>query len=203
MIMRITIWIGMCLATALFLGGCSGKPKEPAALGLIEQGNRYVGDQSKDKVVQIRSEKSVGGTTPTIWYVVYYDSTATFHAVEVKFGAGQMLDVKRPMRVLEMVTGGDQTLDADKLKVDSDRAIKTALQEPLLAKLKVTATQLWLRRAGKGGVGDAAESDPVWRVKLWAQKLRDPTEDADIGDVYLSAESGKVLKADLHINSVD
>jgi hypothetical protein len=38
---------------------------------------------------------------------------------------------------------------------------------------------------------------------LWAQKLRHPNDDANIGDVFISAEDGKVLRSDLHIDRVD
>src|SRR4051794_26649057 len=71
------------------------------AFDLIKEGNRYVGEEAKDKVVQIRSEKSIGTLTPTIWFIVFYDPDATFKATEVKFGAGRKMDVKRPMRMLE------------------------------------------------------------------------------------------------------
>ena len=101
-----------------------------------------------------------------------------FKATEVKFGAGQKLDVKRPMRVLEIGSGDDKKLDRKKLIVDSDKAISTATKEPLLQNLKLTATQLWLQRG---------EDGPVWRVRLWAVKLRNPNADVDIGDVYISA----------------
>jgi len=33
---------------------------ELTAFDLVKEGNRYVGEPSKDKVVQIRSDKSVG-----------------------------------------------------------------------------------------------------------------------------------------------
>lgn len=193
--------IKMTLCGTLLAMVCMAQAGDPTALKLIREGNRYVGEQSKDKVVQIHSEKSVASTTPVIWYVVYYDPTATFKATEVKFGKGKMLEVKRPIRMIERVTGDDQMLDRKKLNVDSDKAIKTALAEEMLDKLTITATQLWLQRAG-GGVGDAAGNDAVWKVKIWAAKLRKP-EDADIGEVFISADSGKVLKTDLHINSVD
>src|SRR5579864_4446658 len=110
--------------------GASALADEPTALSLIAEGNRYVGEQAKDKIVQIRSEKSVGTLNPIIWYVVFYDPTASLKAVEVKFGAGKMLDVKRPWRLLEPVSGGDLPLDREKLKIDSPDAIKTALKEP-------------------------------------------------------------------------
>src|SRR5665213_2423128 len=107
------------------------------AFDLIKQGDRYVGEQAKDKVVQIRSDKSIGSLMPNIWYVVFCDPTASLKATEVKFGGGKMMEVKRPFRLLEPVTGGDKTLDRKKFKVDSDRALAIALKEPLLSGLNL------------------------------------------------------------------
>jgi len=188
---------------ATFMCGLVGRGAELTAFDLIKEGNKYVGEQAKDKVVQVRSEKSLGSLTPTIWWVVYYDPTATLKAVEVKFGAGKMLDVKRPMRLLEPVTGGDAPLDKTKLKIDSDVAVKTALKEPLLQNVKVSATRLKLERVGEGVLGISGAGEAVWKVRLWAPKLRDATRDADIGEVWVSASEGKVVKSDLHINRID
>jgi hypothetical protein len=114
-----------------------------------------------------------------------------------------MLKVQRPFRLLEPVTGGDTPLDREKLKVDSDKAIKTALEEPLLQNLKITATQLKVEKVGEGVLGISGTGQGVWKVKLWAAKLRDPSRDADIGEVWISALDGKVVKSDLRINRVD
>lgn len=167
---------------------------ELSAFDLIKEGDKYVGEQAKDKVVQIRSEKSVGSLVPDIWYVVYYDPTATLKATEVKFGGGKMMEVKRPLRLLEPVTGGDQTLERKKLKVDSNRALALAMKEPLLQNLNVRATQFWLEHAPGG---------PVWRIRFWAAKLKNPNQMADIGEMVLSAKTGEVVKNKLHPNSVD
>ena len=186
----------------LFLGLASfcsaGQAAEPTAYELIKEGNRYIGEEAKDQVVQIRSEKSVGSLTPTIWHVVYFDPDATAKATEVKFGAGKKLSVKRPARVLELGFRTHRPLNREKLKVDSDKAIEAATKEPLLNNLKVTATQLWLDREAWAG-----DDVPVWKVRLWAVKLRRPDTTVDIGDVYVSPETGKVIKNDLHINRVD
>src|SRR5277367_5671438 len=104
---------------------------EPTAFGLVKLGDQYVGVQSKDKVVQIRSEKSIASLTPEIWYVVYYDPDATLKAVEVKFGAGQKMDVSHPFRLLEPITGEDKVLDQEKLITDSDKALQIATSQPL------------------------------------------------------------------------
>jgi hypothetical protein len=167
---------------------------DPTAFELIKLGDQYVGVQSQDKVVQIRSEKSVGTLVPNIWYVVYYDPDATLKAIEVKFGAGQKLDVSHPLRLLEPITGEDRVLDSTKLKVDSDQALKIAMAEPLLKNLTLKASQLWLQHGDLG---------PEWKVKLWAAKLKAPNEDADVGVVVVSAADGSVVKIDLHPNSVD
>src|SRR6266581_455310 len=164
-------WLGFLAIGALVqaLGA-----DEMTAYPLIKEGNRYVGEESKDKVGQIRSERS---------------------------GAGRKLSVKRPFRLLEPVTGDTSTLDRSKMKVDSDKAIQIALKEPMLDKLTIKATELKLVRAG-----DMFERDnkaPVWRVRLWAAKLRNPNREADIGEVVVAAEDGQVLKTDLHINRVD
>jgi hypothetical protein len=172
---------------------------ELTAFQLIKEGNRHLGEEARDRVVQIRSEKSIGSLTPNIWYVVYYDPDATAKAAEVKFGAGKKLSVKRPARILEMGTGAHRELNRDKMKVDSDKAIELAKKEPLLNKLTLTNTQLWLER----DFWSADKDLPVWKVRLWAAKIRKPTESADIGDIYVSAEDGKVLRSDLHIDRLD
>lgn len=191
---NLVVAFGIMTLAACVPGDAQQPPSEPSAFWLMKEGNKYVGDQAKDKVVQIRAEKSIGTTTPNIWYVVYYDPTAALKAVEVKFGAGKMLTVQRPLRLLEPIIGQSEPLNRAKLKVDSDAVIKTALKEPLLAKLKVVATAPKLENS---------ETGPVWRVKLWAQKLNDKTADVDIGQVVISPESGEVLKTDLHIDRVD
>ena len=180
--------------------GLSARGAEATAFELAKEGNRYVGEQAKDRIVQIRSERSVGGLNPNVWYVVFYDPTATLKAVEVKFGAGKMLDVKRPMRLLEPVTGGDIPLDKSKLNIDSDKAIKTSLKEPLLKNIKVTSTQLKLERVGEGVLGQNGPGEPVWKVKVWAPKSRDSNRTPDIGEIWISAADGKVLRSDLHLD---
>jgi hypothetical protein len=168
---------------------------EPTAFELIKEGNRSLGEQSKDKVLDIHSDKSIASLTPNIWYVAYFDPDAPKKRVEVKFGAGRQMGVKRGMP--SPFGGGgslDKVLDIKKLKFDSDHAIKTATAEPLLAKLTLKATQLWLENSG---------GTPVWKVHLWAAKLKKPDASADIGEIFISAESGAVVKSDLRINKVD
>jgi hypothetical protein len=184
----------LAVAAMTFVVASVAQAADPTAFDLIKLGDQYVGVQSKDKVVQIRSEKSVASLTPNIWYVVYYDPDATFKATEVKFGAGQKLDVSRPWRMLEPITGDNKILDSAKLKLDSDKALKIATTQPLLEHLTLRATQSWLEHGDKG---------PQWRVKIWAQKLHSPNDDADVGEVIISADDSSVIKSDIHPDSVD
>ena len=187
------VMIGCAVALALFAAPAA-LAKEKTALQLIKDGNEYVGKDSKNKVVQIRSEKSIGDLEPQIWFIVFYDPDATFKATEVKFGSGRKLAVTRPFRMIEYVTDDKQPLDPAKLKVDSDRAIQVAIKEPLLGKLSLKATQLWLQRSDAG---------PVWKVRLWAQKLSEPAKMVSVGDVYVASTDARVVRSDLHINRVD
>ncbi|HUD48467.1 MAG TPA: hypothetical protein VMR33_16655 [Candidatus Baltobacteraceae bacterium] len=185
-----------CVAVLALASGLLGQiaVADSTAFDLIKEGDQYVGTEARDKVVQIRSEKSIGTLIPNIWYVVYYDTTATLKATEVKFGGGKMMEVKHPWRLLEPVTGGDQTLDRKKLKIDSDRALAIALKDPLLPGLNLKATQFRL---------DHGDHSPVWRIRLWAAKLGEPNKMADIGEVIISSDTGEVVRSDLHPKSVD
>ena len=184
----------VCLAACFIFMASAATAAEKTAFELAKEADKHVGEDAKGKVVQLRSEKSVGSLTPNIWYVVLYDTDATAKATEIKFGAGQKLSVKRPARILEFATRSQLPLDKDKLKIDSDKAIKTATEEPLIKNLKLTATKLVLEKWDTG---------PVWKVRIWAEKLRDSKRDADLGEVFIDAESGKVVKNDLHPDRVD
>jgi|SRR5882724_12678492 len=167
---------------------------DPTAFELIKSGDPYVGMQSKDKVVAIHSEKSAASLTPDIWYVTYYDPDSTLKAVEVKFGAGQKMDVSHPLRLIEPVTGEDKILDTAKLKVDSDRVQEIALSQPLLKNLAPKAMQFWLQHGVTG---------PEWKVRIWVAKINYPGQNADIGTVNISATDGSLVKTDLHPNSAN
>jgi hypothetical protein len=185
------------LAIGLFIVSPTAGARDWTAFELVKEGNRYVGEQSKNKVVQIRSEKSVASLTPDIWFIVYYDPDATLKAVEVKFGAGVKMDVKRPMRLLEPISNADAPLPPDKLKIDSDRALNIAIKQPLLEKLTLKSSRLVLERRSLNDV------TPVWKIRLWAAKIAHPNENADIGEIMLSAEDGTILMSDLKPSRVD
>ena len=193
-----------CAALGFVLAqGAVTRGAELTGFSLAKEGNRYVGEQAKDKVVQIRTEKSLNSLTPNIWYIVYYEPDATLKATEVKFAGDKMQKVSRPLRLLEPVSGDDEVLDRKKLKVDSDVAIKTALKEPPLKDLKVVATELKLERVGQGVLGIGGPGEPVWKVKLWAARPGQSYKTADVGEVWISTAEGKVVKSDLHPDSLD
>jgi len=196
--MKMKLSGGKWLAALLLAGGLSQircLAAEPTAFELIKEGNRHVGEEAKGRVVQIRSEKSIGTLMPNIWYVVYYDPDATAKATEVKFAAGTKVSVKRPARILEPISRSHRELAKEKLKIDSDKAIQIAKSDPLLKNVTLTNTEMRLER----GEGD----QPVWKVKLWAAKIRKPSETVNIGEIHISAEDGKVVKSDLKPGRVD
>lgn len=167
--------------------------RDVPAFELIKAGDPYVGIQSKDKVVQIRSEKSIASMTPDVWHVDYYDPTGGPKCVEVTFSAGQETDISHPWHPFQRFHESD-ILDRAKLKVDSDAALRTAIAHPLLKHLTLKASQLTLDRSDAG---------PVWEIRIWAAKLSNPDKEVDIGLLTLSATDGSIIKNELRPDRVD
>jgi hypothetical protein len=193
--MKTTVMSKVLFSTiALCAFALVARAADSTAFDLIKEGNRYVGEDAKDKVVQIRSEKSIGGLIPSTWWVVYYDVDARMKATEVRFDGGKKTDVQRPFRLFERAGSYKNLLDRAKLKIDSDEALKIAQKDGLLDKVKLSNSKLLLERW---------EDMPVWKVTFWAEKARDASRTVDIGQVFVHAEDGKVVHRDLHINRVD
>ena len=179
-----TVALGMALALSIH-----AEPQaEPTAFALMDKGNDYVGIQSKDKLVEIDSDKSIASLRPNIWRVVYYDPDSPPRCVEVKFGAGQKMDVSHPMRPFQLPRNPNEILDKSKLRVDSDQALNIASGQPLLRSLALKATKLSLTH---GEVG------PVWKVELWAARINNPDREAKVGTVTISATDGTIVRSDL------
>lgn len=167
---------------------------EKTAFDMVKEGNKHIGEQARDKVVQIRSDKSVGSVTPNVWYVVYRDPFASLKSVEVKFVGDKVASVKRPFRLIEAATEKNEPLNPKQLKTDSDKALKIALKEKVLEHLTITSTQMKL---------EEYEGAPVWKIRLWAQKVRQPTKEADIGQIFIAAEDGKAVHLDVKPEKAD
>ena len=163
------------------------------ALELFKKGDQIVGSEAEGRLIEIRSEKSIASITPGIWYITYYDPNSSGRATEVKFEAGEKTEMKYKGSLLGTAKTPKE-LPKDKIKVDSDTAIKTAAGEPLLKNLTLKATRLILE--GWQGI-------PTWKVRIWAAKLQKPGKMADVCEVFISAEDGKVLRSDLKISRVE
>jgi hypothetical protein len=183
---------GLVLGTLLGLAATRMALADPTALDLIKKGDDFVGVQSKDKVIQIASEKSVATLEPNIWHITYFDPDSSFKTVEVEFGGGQQMGVSHPFRMFP--AHATDELDLDKVEVDSDRALKIAAAQPLLKALTLRSAKMTLHTTDDG---------VVWDVELWAAKVGDSTKEADIGSVSISAADRSIVKSDLHPSNAD
>jgi hypothetical protein len=183
------MYYGLVLAATLGLTTSSIALADPTALNLVKSGDNYVGEQSKDKILEIYSEKSVTSLEPNIWHVVYYDPDVFFRSTDVKFGAGQEMTVSHPMHAFALPAKPDQILDPARIKVDSDRALHIAASQPLLKGLNLRYSKMTLQKTDDG---------VVWKVEFWAVKINDQSKVADVGTVCISAADGSVINYDLH-----
>jgi hypothetical protein len=187
------IKIATLAATGIALIQWGAGAADLTALELFTKGDQLVGSEAQGRLIEIRSEKSIATLTPNIWYITYYDPNSSGKATEVKFEAGEKTEVKYKGNLLG-IAKAPKELPKDKIKVDSDAAIKTATGEPLLKNLTLKATRLIL---------EDWQGLPTWKVRIWAAKLQKPDRMVDVGDVFISAEDGKVLRSDLKISKVD
>jgi len=167
---------------------------DPTALQLAKSGDEYVGSPSRDRVLEIYSERSVARMEPNIWHVVYYDPSVMSKSIDVKFGAGQEMDVSHPVHPFVWAPKANNILDQSKLRVDSDRALHMATSQPLLNGLTLRTSKMTLENSDDG---------VVWNVELFAAKTGDPSKEASIGTVCISANDGSLIKSDLHPSSVN
>jgi hypothetical protein len=180
---------GVILGAVLGLAISRMALAEPTALELIKKGDDYVGVQSKDRIVQIYSDKSVANLEPNIWHVVYYDPSVFSKTVEVRFEAGQQAGIEHAMHPFQLPAKPEQVLDLPKITVDSDRAVHIAASQPLLKGLNLRYSKVSLQRGDSG---------PEWKVELWSAKISDPSKDANVGTVRISAADGSIVESNLH-----
>jgi hypothetical protein len=181
------------LALALAGPGQSLAAAGMTAFDLVKEGDKVVAPEAKDKITQIRSEKSTANLVPDIWHTDYFDTTAAFKITEVTFVSGKVTEITRPKHFFSAFSGTKQ-LEWRKLKVNSDRALAIALKEPTLQKLHVQATQFWL---------DWGKFGSTWKIRFWAFRQSKPDQIVEIGDLYLSTKTGEIFKNDLHPRSAD
>ncbi|MGD0814218.1 MAG: hypothetical protein ABSA83_11485 [Verrucomicrobiota bacterium] len=163
------------------------------AFDLAKEGDKVIPAQARDKITQMRSEKSTSTLAPDVWYIDYFDPTAAFKTTEVQFVAGKVKRITRPKRLFDSFTGTRQ-LDWRKLKINSDRALAIALKEPLLKNLHLRASQFWLERTPMGA---------AWKIRFWASRQGKPDQTVEIGDLSLSAKTADIIKTDLHTRDAD
>jgi hypothetical protein len=183
------VWKTLALAAALHAVAPGARAVESTAFELMKEGDRQVPDDARGRVLQIRSEKSTNGLTPHIWCIVYCD--ARMKTKEVKFDGGKMLEARRPFQLFARAISPSALLDSSKLKVDSDKALKIAQNERLLDKVKLTNSRMTLEKW---------EEMPVWKIHFWTEKSPEAGKADDVGEIFVSAEDGKVVNRDLNLD---
>jgi len=159
--------------------------RQPTALELARTGNNHVSERSKNKIIEIVSDRMPVDTVTQQWRIVYYDPKATYKAVEVRFEGGEMVRVHEPTR-LSGVFSTPKPLDFEKLKVESDQALRIALALPPVKELAVRSVELELDRGYAGA--------PVWNVRLFGNATPESTTETALGYAVIFADDGRVLK---------
>ena len=163
--------------------------KSATALQLARQGNSYITERSRDKVLEIHSERMLLDSPTRRWHVVYYDPQAPRKSVEVRFEDGQMVRVREPGGILELLNSSTpKPLELDQVKIDSDEALRIALRLVASNAQGVRSCECDLERGYGGAV--------VWKIRLYGLAPGQSSE-ASLGYATLLADDGRVLKETL------
>ena len=85
-----------------------------------------------------------------------------------------------------------EVIQTGRWKLDSSDVLARVAALPALEKLQLTDAKMSLRKLSDGDV------PAIWRVKVKARSKTQPGREGWIGTVDLSAETGEVIKNDLH-----
>ena len=172
------------------------EPPAPTAFLALKEGDRFLNDRSRGKVVKIVSSKSTDGTMPTNWSVSYFDPMARQKLVEVQFRGHEMIKVHEPGAALGgLFDATPRPLDSAKLAINSDEAVRILLRQPEIDKLPVRITELELT-AGN-------HDEPVWKIVMWSVKRRDPKLSVRIGELLVAASDGRIISSTLKPSRAD
>ncbi|MBC8001446.1 MAG: serine/threonine protein kinase [Opitutaceae bacterium] len=168
----------------------------PTAFLALKEGDRFLNNRSRGKVVRIVSTRSADGTAPTNWSVFYFDPLARQKLVEVQFRGREMMKVHEPGASF----GGlfaplPRPLDNSKLAINSDEAIRILMRQPEIDKLPVRITEMELLSNDR--------DEPTWRIVLWSVKRRDTNLSVRIGELVLSGSDGRIITNTLKPSRVD
>jgi hypothetical protein len=158
-------------------------------LKAVQEANRNVAAEARDKIIQLRSDKSTNGLSPGVWTVLYYDPSVRMKTTVVNVGRGKDAKVEHPFRLFNRPSPA-LVFDVSKVRIDSDEALKVAQKDRLLDKVKLTSSRVTL---------ELWEDGPVWKIEFWAEKSRESQQAADIGQIFVDAREAKVVNRDLHI----
>ena len=172
------------------------EPPIPTAFLALKEGDRFLNNRSRGKVVRIVSTKSEDGVAPTNWSVLYFDSLARQKLVEVQFHGHEMIKVHEPGEVLGgLFATTPRPLDNAKLAINSDDAFRVLRRQPDIDKLPAQFTEMKLIS------GDRDE--PVWKIQLSSVKRHDSTKSVQIGELVLAASDGRILSSTLKPSRAD
>lgn len=155
------------------------------ALALAREGDKYLDAKARGKIVDLHSDKSVGGLTPSTWHITYFNPTIMLKRTEIEFVSGRKTELSHPNGMSGWLSG-TKVLQTRKIRMDSDRALALASKEPNLKGLNLQASQVWL---------EATTIGPAWKIRLWSDKPE------AVADIKIATRDGKIIESTVRYGS--
>ena len=179
----------------------------PTARQAVSIAKKRMSPVSQDQVLRIEGRRSDPELRIRQWDITFYDDTRVNNAIAVRVDDGQDTETQVRLRMFENASwdhfdrnftgfSRKEVIDPARWKIDSDDAMSKVLKQPGLSEVQVTEVRMTLCKLSDG------EVPPVWRVYLRARSKTNPSREAAIGYVELSAESGEVLRNETRVDKL-
>ena len=155
------------------------------------------------RVLRVDGENADSDLRLRQWDITVYSSDRGNKALLIRIKDGIVVSTTSAVRLFDDArwssfgrnfTGYNvaEIIQTGRWKLDSPDVLTRVAALPDLEKLQITDAKMSLRKLSDGDV------PAIWRVKVKARSKAQPGREAWIGAVDLSAETGEVIKNDLH-----
>lgn len=157
------------------------KASQYSALKALKVAANSVPQNVRNQLVRIVGEE--GKLHPVTWQVVFYDDSASMDMRVITVSRGEILTNEDPLSIFES-TNLSACINLSDIKLDSKDVVNTIHKLAYENKIPVYAMDVRLEKLQHGNV------TPLWEIVLKNAR------DNEVGTIWVSAKSGKILKTD-------